>query len=359
MKTISQNKGRYWAICLLLMLTVLCSSGCVSKFNKSPKYQESIVAFERNKLLGKGVNLGNALEAPMEGAWGVVLREQYFQLIKDAGFDSVRIPVRWSAHALAEDPYTIDPIFFDRVDWAVNNALSRGLCVIINIQNYEELNKTPIEHKQRYLSFWKQISEHYKGYPDGLLFEFLNEPAGNFTSELWNQFIIDTLSIVRQSNPTRTIVVGPYHFYNIEYLHTLKLPDNDRNIIVAYHYYNPYRFTHQGTPWSGEKAKGWVGIKWTGKINEKQAVIRDFNNVLAWAMKNRRPISMGEFGTYEKADMDSRVLWTDFVARQAEKKGFSWGYWEFCSSFGIYDDSVNDWRYPLLEALIVPQNNKK
>jgi endoglucanase len=49
-------------------------------------------AFAANKLLGRGVNLGNALDAPEEGAWGFTLKEEYFQAIKDAGFNSVRIP---------------------------------------------------------------------------------------------------------------------------------------------------------------------------------------------------------------------------------------------------------------------------
>ena len=35
--------------------------------------------FQINKLLGRGVNMGNALEAPSEGEWGVVLKEEYFR----------------------------------------------------------------------------------------------------------------------------------------------------------------------------------------------------------------------------------------------------------------------------------------
>ncbi len=50
--------------------------------------------FEMNKMLGRGINLGNALDAPSEGAWGVVLKEEYFQIIKDAGFNSIRLPIR-------------------------------------------------------------------------------------------------------------------------------------------------------------------------------------------------------------------------------------------------------------------------
>src|SRR5262249_3752810 len=80
-------------------------------------------AFHYNRLLGRGINLGNALEGPHEGAWGVTLKADYFHLIKKAGFNSVRIPIRWSAHANTDFPYEIESGFFHRVDWAIQQAL--------------------------------------------------------------------------------------------------------------------------------------------------------------------------------------------------------------------------------------------
>jgi len=35
--------------------------------------------------------------------------------------------------------------------------------------------------------------------------------------------------------------------------------------------------------------------------------------------------------------MDSRASNTAFVARTAEKLGFSWAYWQFDSDFIVYD----------------------
>ena len=48
--------------------------------------------FAQAQRLGRGVNLGNALEVPQEGEWGVVLQSEYFPLIREAGFDTVRVP---------------------------------------------------------------------------------------------------------------------------------------------------------------------------------------------------------------------------------------------------------------------------
>jgi Endoglucanase len=99
-------------------------------------------AFVQAQQLGRGVNFGNMLEAPKEGEWGLVVREEYFPLVRQAGFDTVRVPIRWSAHALRQPPYTIAPEFFQRIDWVIENALQNDLNVVINMHHYEELFKT-------------------------------------------------------------------------------------------------------------------------------------------------------------------------------------------------------------------------
>ena len=111
-------------------------------------------AFHYNRLLGRGINLGNALDGPHEGAWGVTLKADYFRLIKKAGFSSVRIPIRWSTHASTAAPYDIETDFFQRVDWAIGQALSRNLAAVINIHHYEEMNQDPIQNLPRLVELW-------------------------------------------------------------------------------------------------------------------------------------------------------------------------------------------------------------
>ena len=79
-----------------------------------------------NSRLGRGMNLGNALEAPNEGDWGMKVEEEYLKAIADAGFQTVRLPVKWSAHAMKEPPYTIDPKFLARVTRSSPGAASTG-----------------------------------------------------------------------------------------------------------------------------------------------------------------------------------------------------------------------------------------
>src|SRR5688572_12063423 len=120
------------SVVLIWFLALAC---CVSASAAEPPGD----AFALCRSIGRGVNLGNALEAPREGAWGFSLKAEYFALIKQAGFASVRIPVRWSAHAKSEPPHTIDPDFFSRVDWALNQAAKNDLVAIVNVHHYDEL----------------------------------------------------------------------------------------------------------------------------------------------------------------------------------------------------------------------------
>ncbi len=55
--------------------------------------------------------------------------------------------------------------------------------------------------------------------------------------------------------------------------------------------------------------------------------------------------------------MDSRVRYTSFVARQAERLGWSWGYWQFDSDFIVYDINQGRWVEPIRDALIPPASS--
>ena len=62
-------------ILLLLIITVI--AGCDNSddpVSPIPTEVGDEYVFKQNELLGRGVNLGNALEAPKEGEWGVFLK---------------------------------------------------------------------------------------------------------------------------------------------------------------------------------------------------------------------------------------------------------------------------------------------
>jgi endoglucanase len=298
--------------------------------------------------LGKGINFGNALDAHAEG---LRLTEAHFDAVRAAGFDTVRLPVRWSGHAAEHAPYTIDDAFLARVDWAVDRALDRGLNLVLNVHHYDELQSDPDGHTARFLGLWEQIAARYAARPDLLHLELLNEPHAVLVPQRWNALLAEALATVRDTNPDRAVIVGSARANDIGALPDLRLPDDDR-LIVTVHYYAPFEFTHQGATWVPDTER-WLGTSW-GTEADRAAVVSDLDAAARWAAAHDRPLFLGEFGAYSKADMPSRLRWVEFVRTQAERLAMSWAHWDFATDFGVYDPDREAWRTPLLHALIDP-----
>ncbi len=309
-------------------------------------------AFYYNSRIGRGINLGNTFEARKDWHGFGRVKAHHFDLIKKAGFDSVRIPVRWSDYTEAEPPYRINPEFRDRIDWAVKEALARDLTVIVNMHHYHELMEEPEKHGERFFAIWKQLADHYSDYPLSLYLEPLNEPVGKLNAERWNDLQNRAVQLIRKTNPERPILIAPIGWNRIDELENLIPPETD-NLIVSVHYYEPHGFTHQGARWVDAPRP--LGIKWTGSDEERHEVEAEVKDAIRWSKAHSIPVNIGEFGAYSKADMESRRLWTTFIREQAEANGISWNYWEFYSSFGIYDPDEKFWRQELLDALL-PNN---
>ena len=305
-------------------------------------------AFEMNSRLGMGINLGNMFDAPDLGAWGVEADGAYIEEIKAKGFTSVRIPVRWSAHAEKEPPYTIQKYFMDTIRWAVDLALANELVVVMNMHHYEEIMEAPAAHKERYLALWEQIAGEFQHYSDSLYFEILNEPNGNFTPALWNEYLTEGLSKIREKNPERMVVIGTADWGGIAALSELVLPD-DPNIILTIHYYEPFKFTHQGAGWTGQDLP--VGVTWDSTATQIGAIAGDMNLIKQYSKTHNVPVYIGEFGAIENADDVSRAKWVGHLRSVFEEYGFSGAYWEFCSGFGIYDPALECYRTGMLRAL--------
>ena len=309
--------------------------------------------FEQQRRLGRGINMGNSLEGPTEGEWGHVIQDEDFARIKAAGFDSVRIPTRWSAHAAKEAPFTIEPAFMARVDHVVKVALAAGLQVVLDVHHYDELDHEPAKHRERFAGLWRQIAAHFADFPDSLQFELYNEPNSNHTAEDWNLNLAAALKEVRVRNPTRAVQVGGVKWNQVYTLKDLKLPKDDRNLIVHIHYYAPFHFTHKNAPWIKGSSEWTDNDSWEGTEIQKAEVLRDFAVARDWAKAEGRPVFLGEFGASRtNPDISSRLRWTRFIRDTAESHGFTWAYWEYQANFGVWDPQTKTWRKHLLESLV-------
>lgn len=272
---------------------------------------------------------------------------RHLQAIRDGGFDHVRVNLHAFEHMDAAGQ--LPASWFKQLDEVLAASLSAGLQVIIDQHNFMDCAKSIDTCRSKLKAFWRQVAPRYKDAPDGVLFEILNEPNGA-ADPLWNDILAENLQIIRETNPKRRVVVGPKFWNSMDHLDSLKLPEADRNLVVTFHYYSPFPFTHQGAHWV-EEFKNISGVTW-GTAVEREQIGKDFDKVKAWAQKHGRPILLGEFGALETGALAQRVAWTSTVARAAEARGFGWSYWQFDSDFIVWDMKADGWVKPILNALV-------
>ncbi|MBN1247536.1 MAG: glycoside hydrolase family 5 protein [Anaerolineae bacterium] len=309
-------------------------------------------AFAQNRRLGRGVNI-IGYDPLWESRGKARMQDKHFRLIRDTGFDHVRINIHPFSHMGETPDYAIDTTWLETLDWAVAQALANDLLVIIDMHEFNAMGADPEGLKPKFLATWEQLAPRYQDTPDTVLFELLNEPNKGLTPALWNELLLEPYEIIRRTNPHRTLIIGPAFWNGIDYLDELELPEDDENIIVTVHYYHPMPFTHQGAHWTEYVDQ--LGVTWEGTPEETALIQEELGGVQAWAKAHDRPIYLGEFGAYDRADMPSRVRYTSFMAREAERLGWSWGYWQFDSDFIVYNIDEDRWVKPILNALVPPE----
>lgn len=336
--------------CVAFVFSFLCgASALAAEAGAAPPVVD---AFAQNTRLGRGVNVIGYDPIWKDRARGR-FQVEHFALLARAGFSHVRINLHPYRDGRPDAQHKLGDAYLATLDWALDQALAAKLLVILDFHEFTAMAKDPRGKKERYLAIWAHIAERCKARPNEVLFELLNEPNGELTPEMWNEFLAEALALVRRTNPQRTVIVGPGQWNGIGQLEKLVLPKDDRNLIVTVHYYSPFEFTHQGAPWTNQKDK--LGVAWDGTPEQLDAIARDFDKAAAWAAKEKRPLYLGEFGAYDKADMAARVRYTNAVARAAEKRGWSWGYWQFDGDFILYDIPGKRWIEPIRDALVPSQ----
>lgn len=272
---------------------------------------------------------------------------RHFKIIKDGGFDTVRINLY--GFRQMDDKLVLNPRWFATLDSLVNEAVQQGLHVILDMHDYERCFEDVQRCRQQVLAFWEQVAGHYRNASNQVVFEILNEP-NRAMNDHWNALLAEALAVIRKTNPTRNVLIGPAFWNNISWLEKLELPADDRHIIISVHYYEPHRFTHQGASWTPEYVNV-SGVRW-GTPEDYAKIEKDFDIAQAWAKKQDRPVFLGEFGAYDKAPQEDRIKYTSAVARAAEQRGWAWGYWQFDSNFIVYDIDKSAWNQPIYRALV-------
>ena len=307
-----------------------------------------------------GWNLGNSLEAiGGETAWGnPVVTKALIDLVKQSGFNAVRIPCSWDAHSNGETA-EINATWLNRVKEVVQYCTDNNMYAILNIHwdggwlenNVTEAQQIANNAKQK--AFWEQIATQLRDFDEHLLFASANEPNVEDATQMavlksYHQTFIDVVRATGGKNAYRTLVIqGPST--DIEKTNNLmtSLPTDtvEDKMMVEIHYYTPWQFCglEEDASW-GKMFYYWGHDYHSASDTTRNATWgeeEDLDNFFL-LMKNQFidqgiPVVLGEFSATRRLTLTgdnltlhlaSRAYYHKYVVQQAKANGLLPFYWD-------------------------------
>lgn len=346
-----------------------------------------------------GINLGNTFDATdddgyvsneldIESAWvGVKTTKEMIDAMKNAGFNTLRLPVSWHNHV--DEDFNISEAWLNRVQEVVDYAVANDMYIILNIHhdNEEEFmypDSAHFDNSLKYVSsIWTQLSEKFKDYDEHLIFEALNEPRlKGHTYEWWfntsapecqdaqdciNKFNQKFVDIVRASggnNANRYLMVPAYcATTDAAASNFFKMPEDtvENKLILSIHAYTPYNFALQAPSDSGSTDSFDINGAGANEINSLMDKL-----YLNFVSKNI-PVVIGEFGARNKNEnTQARIDYAAYYIAAARARGITCCWWDnHCfdtnagEAFGILDRKDCTWEYAgIAEGLVKYSGNE-
>lgn len=325
----------------------------------------------------KGINLGAFFEVPWEGANGSDFSkvQKVARKIVDAGFDHVRLPIRWTNYMSTDSSGIIDPTFLSKVTSAVDTFLLNNLVVIINFHHYRQLEGDSLDNsgsplflgdplnvaagdvRPRLLNGWRQVATAFLGYGPALMFEAYNEAHGlldetdtNSQSTRWSLFYPTILDAIREIDTTRTILFGGSNYNNTDALNWMTPPSTSYNpLALTYHNYLPVTHSHQGV----DGRPTGITLQGSDRVHMRASNF----SAKYYAETLGYTAHLGEFGTVNYAT--DQILAVAVQRYEAELAGNGWCLWTDWANpnpgaFNVMDATTLEWYPGLLDALFAP-----
>lgn len=344
------------------------------KVNNGPMKMMDISSAEMVKELKIGWNLGNTLDATggtgifSEISWGNPrTTKKMIDMVKEAGFNTLRIPITWQTHLGPAPDYVIDKAWLDRVQEIVNYAYTNDMFVIINMHHedwYCPYDNTADAAIDELTKVWKQIADRFENYDEHLIFEGMNEPRHKGQADEWtggneegwevtnqlNAAFVETIRKAGGNNPLRHLMIPPYAASSsVRTWSEFEVPE-DSKVIVSIHAYTPYNFALNITGTS----------EWSVS---NQADTRDIDYLMATLndrfISKGIPVILGEFGAVDKNNTQARTEWAEYYVKKAEEIGVPCIYWDNNAFYGSGEklgvlNRFNDtWQFPeIVDALM-------
>jgi endoglucanase len=334
----------------------------------------------------KGVNLTNWFQAasPRQIQFRKFSKKD-FQNIKSLGCDVIRLPINLHAMTSGAPDYTLDPLFLNFLDQAVDWSEDLNIYLILDNHSFDPAVSTSPDIVNILIKVWPQLANRYKSRSDFLLYEVLNEPHG-IADNVWGSIQQSVIDAIRNEDDKHQIIVGGVNYNS--YTALANLPNyTDPKLIYTFHFYDPFLFTHQGASWVEPsmvplsnmpfpyKASSMPGLPSSLKGTWIEGAYNNYANDgtvakvkqlldIAVNFKNSRnvPVFCGEFGVYTPNSMETdRVGWYKEVKNYLDQKSIPWTMWDYTGGFGLFEENSNelfdyDLNVPLLTSLdlVVP-----
>ena len=361
-----------------LLMRVAAVATAVLMFTACSEKKADVV---NNFKIQRGTNVSHWLSQSEERgeARAMHIQEDDFVRLDSLGFDFVRLPIDevqfWDEQG-NKLPEAWD-LMINAINWAEKHHLRTIVDLhIIRSHYFNAVNEgngdantlfTSEKSQQDLINMWYQLSDVLKGYSnDSVAYEFMNEPVAD-DHEQWNQLIAKVHKALREREPQRTLVVGSNMWQGYETMKYLKVPENDKNIILSFHYYNPMILTHYGAWWTP------IG-KYTGKVNYPGILVSkedyeaapdslkkeldpyltqewnidkiraDFKDAIEVAKKYNLQLFCGEWGVYEPVDRELAYKWTKDMLTVFKENNIAWTTWCYDADFGFWDQKKHDFK---------------
>ena len=361
-----------------LLMRVAAVATAVLMFTACSEKKADVV---NNFKIQRGTNVSHWLSQSEERgeARAMHIQEDDFARLDSLGFDFVRLPIDevqfWDEQG-NKLPEAWD-LMINAINWAEKHHLRTIVDLhIIRSHYFNAVNEgngdantlfTSEKSQQDLINMWYQLSDVLKGYSnDSVAYEFMNEPVAD-DHEQWNQLIAKVHKALREREPQRTLVVGSNMWQGYETMKYLKVPENDKNIILSFHYYNPMILTHYGAWWTP------IG-KYTGKVNYHGSLVSkedyeaapdslkkelepyltqewnidkiraDFKDAIEVAKKYNLQLFCGEWGVYEPVDRELAYKWTKDMLTVFKENNIAWTTWCYDADFGFWDQKKHDFK---------------
>lgn len=299
------------------------------------------VAESRCNHFGKGMNLSNWLEAKWQTSWPTTDGYTFadLQKMKQAGIQSLRLPVSFALVTDTVAPYLVDTnhLLFARVDTVISwcNSLHMNL-IIDNHHNWDIVNQNWRTQIDRFAHLWSILAQRYKNLdPNRFTFELLNEPAFGIQIDSLFTVFNHAIDSIRQHTTAHSIIIGP-NFSSIGSSFANVIPLADTNLIYTWHCYDPYQFTHQGFSWGNPYMP--PGQTFPGTFDVM--LYNSWSTLINWRNTYHKPVFLGELGVGNFADDVSRCNWMQTMGSKIDSFSMPWFYWDWQYDFSMFKSNT-------------------